>query len=81
MLAKQLAQRMNCFHFEKSNCYPQNSKKISNKENSLDVRFPPQPKKKKKIRGNNGQLYNLYLWKYKALKPTNILNANLKGFW
>lgn len=48
MLAKQLAQRMNCFHFEKSNCYPQNSKKISNKENSLDVRFPPPTKKKKK---------------------------------
>ena len=42
--------------------------------------FPPN-QKKKKIRGNNGQLYNLYLWKYKALKPTNILNANLKGFW
>lgn len=42
--------------------------------------FPP-TKKKKHNRGNNGQLYNQYLWKHKALKPTNILNANLKGFW
>lgn len=81
MQAKQLAQWMNCFHFEKSNCYPQNSRKISNKENSLDVRFPPHQKKKNHNRGNNGQLYNQYLWKHKALKPTNILNANLKGFW
>lgn len=69
---------MNCFHFEKGNCHPQNSRgKKSNKGNSLNVRiFSPQ----KTIR-NNRQLYNQYLWKYKALKPTNILNAHLKGFW
>lgn len=58
-LIKQLGQSLNCFHLEKSNCYPQNSRQMSNLENSLAIRFslppnsPPPKEKAKKIMGND----------------------------
>ena len=77
MLAKQLAQQMNCFHFEKSNCYSQNSRKISNKENSLDVRFHSPPPKKKTQKTQSGEIMGNYITSICG----NIRHWNLQIYW